>query len=234
MDILSFFGEYLTSEDKYENGKSSTINQISIKEICQKERDKDDDGKYMHSITEIIDKDNLNINEPLSEEKISKILNRLEIEINLLEPKNPTYTYICRALQKEEFDIVFFENVTYDQTKKIQKNCVKLLVFIDQVKKYVKQIQDEIKLKTKVKLLLTLFDNKQSQQTLYSESEREEDIIDLMDEKCLSYFEYNNSKFEYIDENVLVYGIFGEKPGLIFLFNELCNDDYSLNENNEK
>ena len=89
-------------------------------------------------------------------------------------------------------------------------------------------------MKTKVKLLLTLFDNKQSQQTLYSESEREEDIIDLMDEKCLSYFEYNNSKFEYIDENVLVYGIFGEKPGLIFLFNELCNDDYSLNENNEK
>ena len=80
----------------------------------------------MHSITEIIDKDNCNINEALSEEKISKILNRLEIEINLLEPKNPTYTYICRALQKEEFDIVFFENVTYDQTKKIQKNCVKL------------------------------------------------------------------------------------------------------------
>ena len=49
-------------------------------------------------------------------------------------------------------------------------------------------------------------------------------FIDIHNVKCKSFVADTNS--EYIDENVLVYGILGYKSGFIYFINELCNDDY--------
>ena len=86
----------------------------------------------------------------------------------------------------------------------------------------------EIKFKTKVILKMTIKNKNQSEETLSRESERAEDIFNLYDVNCVSSFKYKDKTFEFIDQNVLVYGMYGKKPGLVLLFNELCNDDYKI------
>ena len=119
-----------------------------------------------------------------------------------------------------------YQDVVYNKNDLEEKNFVQYLKFIHQVREYVWQIKDEIKFKTKVILKMTIKNKNQSEETLSRESERAEDIYNLYDVNCVSSFKYKDKTFEFLDQNVLVYGMYGKKPGLVLLFNELCNDDY--------
>ena len=167
------------------------------------------------------------INDPLKEKipyyKRKLLFQKFVIKIDL--DNNLNSFYIGEDLVELNY---LYDDVIYDLSIPEEKNFVAYLLFWYKVKDYIELIKDEINLKTEIKLELTIKSKKQSKETLCCESERRNYIKDFYDVNCLSSFEYKGKNFEFLDENVLIYGLNGEKPGLAFLFNELCNDDYKI------
>ena len=111
------------------------------------------------------------------------------------------------------------------------KNFVKCLEFVNNAVKYIKEMEKELKFKTKIYLEFTIINKKQNQETKAEMDKRKIRLDDdLYNIKCVSYFiddeKDKENKEEYKDENVLVYGLDGQVPGFIYLINELYNDDY--------
>jgi len=222
--IYDSIEEYVENENYKENIK--ILNEPeTLKDLNDKEREKDDDGKNHYLIQEAT-------NEYISDELkkkippnlMKKLFEQFEININFNNDEEPSFEYI---VGKKETIILdgLYQDVVYNKNDLEEKNFIQYLKFIHQVRVYVWQIKDEIKFKTKVILKMTIKNKNQSEETLSRESERAEDIYNLYDVNCVSSFKYKDKTFEFLDQNVLVYGMYGKKPGLVFLFNELCNDN---------
>ena len=218
--IYECIEEYVENENYKEN-----IKILNEPDFGDKEREKEDDGKNTYLIQEPT-------NEYISDELkkkiphnlMEKLFEQFEININFNNDEEPSFEYI---VGKKETIILdgLYQDVVYNKNDLEEKNFVQYLKFIHQVRVYVWQIKDEIKFKTKVILKMTIKNKNQSEETLSRESERAEDIYNLYDVNCVSSFKYKDKTFEFLDQNVLVYGMYGKKPGLVFLFNELCNDN---------
>ena len=218
--IYECIEEYVENENYKEN-----IKILTQKELGDKEREKDDDGKNTYLIQEPT---NEYISDALKKKippnLMKKLFEQFEININFNNDEEPSFEYI---VGKKETIILdgLYQDVVYNKNDLEEKNFVQYLKFIHQVREYVWQIKDEIKFKTKVILKMTIKNKNQSEETLSRESERAEDIYNLYDVNCVSSFKYKDKTFEFLDQNVLVYGMYGKIPGLVFLFNELCNDN---------
>ena len=217
--IYECIEEYVENENYKEN-----IKILTQKELGDKEREKED-GKNTYLIQEPT---NEYISDALKKKippnLMKKLFEQFEININFNNDEEPSFEYI---VGKKETIILdgLYQDVVYNKNDLEEKNFVQYLKFIHQVRVYVWQIKDEIKFKTKVILKMTIKNKNQSEETLSRESERAEDIYNLYDVNCVSSFKYKDKTFEFLDQNVLVYGMYGKKPGLVFLFNELCNDN---------
>ena len=218
--IYECIEEYVENENYKEN-----IKILTLKELNDKEREKED-GKNTYLIQEPT---NEYISDALKKKippnLMKKLFEQFEINIHFNNDEEPSFEYI---VGKKETIILdgLYQDVVYNKNDLEEKNFIQYLKFIHQVRVYVWQIKDEIKFKTKVILKMTIKNKNQSEETLSRESERAEDIYNLYDVNCVSSFKYKDKTFEFLDQNVLVYGMYGKIPGLVFLFNELCNDDY--------
>ena len=205
--------KYIFKSNKYSKYK---INEkgYSLKKLGDKERSRVDYGEYL---LQDINEDTI-INKKISKDQIMLIFEKLIIEIDFTQCE---CIYIYKRGKKHEiFDIEFFENTIYDQNKKEEKKFIEYLFFIKKLKKYVNQIIRKINCKKIVTLEITPKNDNQNS----------DNILSLKDIRCRSYIDEDCS---YLDENILEEGISSTKPGLIFLLNELCNDDYEI-QNDEK
>ena len=171
------------------------------REGCLSQENNDDDDNFM--------------NKKIPKEKMSLVFQKFIIEIDFSE-ENPNYTYKAGMIE-DKIDIEDYEKVPYDKKQKEENKFIKYLNFINQVKKYINQIQGKIKCKTQVKLMLK-----------HKNGNVDGDVEEVI---CNSSFNYKNEYLSFVDDNVLKEGISSKKPGLIFLLNELCNDDYDENSN---
>ena len=230
--ILEQIYECIKISAEYEKGKENAklLNNKEIKTVKiygDEERERDEDVKNNHLNQEST---NNNLSDELKKKMppnlMKELFEQFVININFNNDGEPSFKF--EVGKKDPMTVLdgLYEDVAYDKTNLEEKNLIQYLTFWDQVKGYMEQIKDEIKLKTEVILKMTIKNSKQSEETLSRESERAKDICDLFDVNCVSSFEYNKKTFEFLDKNVLVYGIYGKIPGLVFLFNELCNDDY--------
>ena len=230
--ILKQIYECIKISAEYEKGKENAklLNNKEIKTVKiygDEERERDEDVKNNHLNQEST---NNNLSDELKKKMphdlMKKLFEQFVININFNKDGEPTFEF--KVGKKDSMTGLdgLYEDVAYDKTNLDEKNLIQYLTFWDQVKGYMEQIKDEIKLKTEVILKMTIKNTKQSEETLSRESERAKDICDLFDVNCVSSFEYNKKTFEFLDKNVLVYGMYGKIPGLVFLFIELCNDDY--------
>lgn len=213
-----------------ENRKILEHNSKSIKQLGDKQRDKDDDGKNANLMEESGDEKIGDVfNRKIPVEEMDLLFQKFTIEINLNNETNPYNFYIgIKTDENKKLTKLnsLYENYIYDSTNIKEKNFMRYLTFWYQVKDHIELIKNEINLKTIVTLELTIKSKSQSEETLCREEKRRDKIKDYYDVKCLSYFHYNGKNFIFLDQNVLVYGINGKIPGLVFLFNELCNEDY--------
>ena len=230
--ILKQIYECIKISAEYEKGKENAklLNNKEIKTVKiygDEEREREEDVKNNHLNQEST---NNNLSDELKKKMppnlMKELFEQFVININFNNDGEPSFKF--EVGKKDPMTVLdgLYEDVAYDKTNFEEKNLIQYLTFWDQVKGYMEQIKDEIKLKTNVILKMTVKNNKQSEETLSRESERAKDIWDLFDVNCVSSFEYNKKTFEFLDKNVLVYGIYGKIQGLVFLFNELCNDDY--------
>ena len=230
--ILEQIYECIKISAEYEKGKENAklLNNKEIKTVKiygDEERERDEDVKNNHLNQEST---NNNLSDELKKKMphdlMKKLFEQFVININFNKDGEPTFEF--KVGKKDSMTGLdgLYEDVAYDKTNLDEKNLIQYLTFWDQVKGYMEQIKDEIKLKTEVILKMTIKNSKQSEETLSRESERAKDIWDLFDVNCVSSFEYNKKTFEFLDKNVLVYGIYGKIPSVVFLFTELCNDDY--------
>ena len=207
--------KYIFKSHKYSKYKINE-EECSLKELGDKERSRVDYGEYL--LQEI--KDDKIIDNKISKDKIMLVLEKLIIEMDFTQKE---CIYIYKYGKKcEIFDIEYFENAIYDENKIEEKIFKKYLFFIDKLKKYVNQIINKIKCKKIVTLEIAHKNGNQN---------NDDNILSLKDVRCISYVDKN---FLYLDENILEEGISSTKPGLIFLLNELCNDDYLEIQNDEK
>ncbi len=224
-ECIKISAEY---EKRKENAKLLNNKEIkTVKIYGDEERERDDDVKNNHLNQEST---NNNLSDELKKKMpydvMKELFEQFVININFNKDGEPTFEFKIGKKDSMTGLDGLYEDVAYDKTNLKEKNLIQYLTFWDQVKGYMEQIKDEIKLKTNVILVMTAKNTKQSEETLSRESERAKDIWDLFDVNCVSSFEYNKKTFEFLDKNVLVYGIYGKIPGLVFLFYELCNDDY--------
>ena len=230
--ILKQIYECIESSVEYEKGKENAklLNNKetpTLKNLGDEEREREEDVKNNHLNQEST---NNNLSDELKKKMppnlMKELFEQFVININFNNDGEPSFKF--EVGKKDPMTVLdgLYEDVAYDKTNLDEKNLIQYLTFWDQVKGYMEQIKDEIKLKTKVILKMTIKNKNQSEETLSRESERAKDIYNLFDVNCVSSFEYNKKTFEFLDKNVLVYGIYGKIPGLVFLFNELCNDDY--------
>ena len=230
--ILEQIYECIKISAEYEKGKENAklLNNKEIKTVKiygDEEREREEDVKNNHLNQEST---NNNLSDELKKKMppnlMKELFEQFVININFNNDGEPSFKF--EVGKKDPMTVLdgLYEDVAYDKTNFEEKNLIQYLTFWDQVKGYMEQIKDEIKLKTEVILKMTIKNSKQSEETLSRESERAKDIWDLFDVNCVSSFEYNKKTFEFLDKNVLVYGIYRKIPGLVFLFYELCNDDY--------
>lgn len=158
----------------------------------------------------------------IPKDKLAKVFKRWKIKIDLNNYNQPDIFW-----GDDETAKLYDENVSYDEPNESDRNYKRYLEFKDQLIKYIDQVHKDLKIDTTVTVILTPDKYSQSQEILQQKGDRDYITKDLHDVKCYSFYECNNTKFEVIDENVLVYGIYGKSSGFIFLINELCNEDYS-------
>ena len=180
---------------------------------------------------------------------IKRILKRLDIKINLdtILNQNETKYYIYDGNTQITLTRLIetgFGNYNERNEIKIYK---KYLEFIKEIRNYIKRFESLIIYKTEIYLTLQPVQPKQRDEVLHDEFDRKDQIKDIPEVKCLSYFypplptlshpaddekENDDKKRIYFkDENVLIYGIYNKLQGFIYMINELCNKDY---ENIEK
>lgn len=214
--------------NQYELNKEKILKEISkenksLKYFGDEEREKNDFGRNFD-----FDDHDIDANEnPKEEKKIIKVkeefmdqvFEQLKIQIKLKKPYKDGPTRISYELlrgndeQKSEFYNFHNKNL-YNEDNTKEKNYKRYLVFIEQVTKYVRQNEYNIKLNKDITMILTKDEERIKNNDLYFVN-------------CLSFYEDDKGKkYEYIDEDVLDYGIYGKRPGFIYLVNELCNDDY--------
>ena len=229
--ILKQIYECIELSVEYEKGKENAklLNNKetkALKTFGDEEREREEDVKN-NNLNQESTNNNLSdeLKKKMPHDLMKKLFEQFVININFNKDGEPTFEFKVGKKDLTALDGLY-EDVAYDKANFEEKNLIQYLTFWDQVKGYMEQIKDEIKLKTEVILKMTIKNSKQSEETLSRESERAKDICDLFDVNCVSSFEYNKKTFEFLDKNVLVYGIYGKIPGLVFLFNELCNDDY--------
>ena len=219
--ILKQIYECIESSVEYEKGKENAklLNNKEIKTVKiygDEERERDEDVKNNHLNQEST---NNNLSDELKKKMppnlMKELFEQFVININFNKDGEPTFEF--KVGKKDPMTVLdgLYEDVAYDKTDLEEKNLIQYLTFWDQVKGYMEQIKDEIKLKTEVILKMTIKNSKQSEETLSRESERAKDICDLFDVNCVSSFEYNKKTFEFLDKNVLVYGIYGKISGLM-------------------
>ena len=208
--------KYIFKSHKYSKYKINE-EECSLKELGDKERSRVDYGEYL--LQEI--KDDKIIDNKISKDKIMLVLEKLIIELDFTQRERECIYIYKHGKNNETFDIEYFENAIYDENKEEEKKFKKYLFFIDKLKKYVKQIIDKIKRKKIVTLEIAHKNGNQNS----------DNILSLEDVRCISYVDKDSS---YLDENILEEGISSIKPGLIFLLNELCHDDYLEIQNGEK
>ena len=208
--------KYIFKSHKYSKYKINE-EECSLKELGDKERSRVDYGEYL--LQEI--KDDKIIDNKISKDKIMLVLEKLIIELDFTQRERECIYIYKHGKNSETFDIEYFENAIYDENKKEEEKFKKYLFFIDKLKKYVKQIIDKIKRKKIVTLEIAHKNGNQNN----------DNILSLEDVRCISYVDKDSS---YLDENILEEGISSIKPGLIFLLNELCHDDYLEIQNGEK
>ena len=208
--------KYIFKSHKYSKYKINE-EECSLKELGDKERSRVDYGEYL--LQEI--KDDKIIDNKISKDKIMLVLEKLIIELDFTQRERECIYIYKHGKNSETFDIEYFENAIYDENKEEEKKFKKYLFFIDKLKKYVKQIIDKIKRKKIVTLEIAHKNGNQNN----------DNILSLEDVRCISYVDKDSS---YLDENILEEGISSIKPGLIFLLNELCHDDYLEIQNGEK
>ena len=230
--ILEQIYECIKISAEYEKGKENAklLNNKEIKTVKiygDEERERDEDVKNNHLNQEST---NNNLSDELKKKMppnlMKELFEQFVININFNNDGEPSFKF--EVGKKDPMTVLdgLYEDVAYDKANLEEKNLIKYLTFWDQVKGYMEQIKDEIKLKTNVILKMTVKNKNQSEETLSRESERAKDICDLFDVNCVSSFKNKDDKtFEFLDQNVLVYGMYGKIPGLVFLFNELCNDN---------
>ena len=107
----------------------------------------------------------------------------------------------------------------YDVNEKYNKKFKKYIEFLNTVMEYIKKEINNMKIKAIIKLvIIPVKDNAR----IYPD----EDFYNFQNIKCLSSFEVEGVKHKFVDNNILVNGLFGKSPGFIFMINELCYDDY--------
>ena len=202
--------KYIFKSHKYSKYKINE-EECSLKELGDKERSRVDYGEYL--LQEI--EDDKIIDNKISKDKIMLVLEKLIIKLDFTQRERECIYIYKHGKNSETFDIEYFENAIYDENKIEERKFKKYLFFIDKLKKYVKQIIDKIKHKKIVTLEISHKNGNQNSDNI----------------RCISYVDKDSS---YLDENILEEGISSTKPGLIFLLNELCNDDYLEIQNDEK
>ena len=134
----------------------------------------------------------------------------------------------CGKEVKESINLC--EKGIYDKNKFGEKNYIQYLKFVKEVKKYINEKKNKLKIKPIITLELTPFSEKeQNDDSLPLNFPNRQYYKDINNVECESSFNYNGKKFIFKDKNVLIFGIHGKAPGFIFLINELCNDDYEDN-----
>ena len=248
--ILSKIYEYI----KFKSIKKRK--KLKLKEGADKERKNDDYGRKQ------ILKDKNFIKTERSKhltkgdfKNIKKYLKHFVIKIdveNILGTNNTNYYYMQgdKRIDIEDSYEDILDND--DNNNYINDNDVKTykkyLEFINKVKDYVKSLKDKIILKKEVFLELEPINDRQREEVLHEEFHRRDLIKDIPEVRCKSYFFYEEDtedkeetqketkkkqiKYEYRDDNVLIYGIYGKLQGFIFMMNELCNEDYIKKSNN--
>ena len=106
-----------------------------------------------------------------------------------------------------------------DVNEKYNKKFKKYIEFLNTVMKYIKNEVNNMKIKAIIKLVIIPVKNNSR---IYTD----EDFYNFQNIKCLSSFEVEGVKHKFVDNNILVNGLFGKSPGFIFMIKELCYDDY--------
>ena len=240
--ILSTIYEYI----KFRSIKKSK--RLKLKEGGDKERKNDDFGRKQILKDKNFQKSELNKRlSNLDKKNIKKYLKHLKVKIeleNILGDNTSKYYYF------EGENLIYIEdpyetivdndddNNNYNDDYYV-KTYKKYLEFIKKVKNYVKSLNDKITLKTNhIYLELEQINDRQREEVLHEESHRRDLIKDIPEVRCKSYFypsvedeeAKKETKYEYKDDNVLIYGIYGKLQGIIFMMNELCNEDYKDKE----
>ena len=107
----------------------------------------------------------------------------------------------------------------YDVNEKYNKKFKKYIEFLNTVMKYIKNEINNMKIKAIIKLVIIPVKN---DERIYLN----EDFYNFQNIKCLGSFEVEGVKHKFVDNDILVNGIFSKSPGFIFMINELCCDDY--------
>ena len=239
--ILSTIYEYI----KFRSIKKSK--RLKLKEGGDKERKNDDFGRKQILKDKNFQKSELIKRLNNSDKKnIKKYLKHLKVRIeleNILDDNITKYYYFEGKNQIEIEDS--YETIVdndddnnNDNNDYYVKTYKKYLEFIKKVKNYVKSLNDKITLKIEyIYLELEQINDRQREEVLHEESHRRDLIKDIPEVRCKSYFypsvedeeAKKETKYEYKDDNVLIYGIYGKLQGIIFMMNELCNEDYKNN-----
>ena len=239
--ILSTIYEYI----KFRSIKKSK--RLKLKEGGDKERKNDDFGRKQILKDKNFQKSELIKRLNNSDKKnIKKYLKHLKVRIeleNILDDNITKYYYFEGKNQIEIEDS--YETIVdndddnnNDNNDNYIKTYKKYLEFIKKVKNYVKSLNDKITLKIEyIYLELEQINDRQREEVLHEESHRRDLIKDIPEVRCKSYFypsvedeeAKKETKYEYKDDNVLIYGIYGKLQGIIFMMNELCNEDYKNN-----
>ena len=218
---------------------------LKLKEGADKERKNDDYGrKQILKDKNFIKTERSKHLSKADLKNIKKYLKHFVIKIDVenILGTNDTYYYYMQGDKTIDIEDSFEEILDNDDNNNyINDNDVKTykkyLEFINKVKDYVKSLKDKIILKEEIYLELEPINDRQREEVLHEESHRRDLIKDIPEVRCKSYFCYKEDKNDnkkqyqyYRDDNVLVYGIYGKLQGIIFMMNELCNEDYKDKE----
>ena len=157
----------------------------------------------------------------------------LKISIVQDENKKPKIKSIKFFYGKEKIEIQrkdLYENGNYEELSEedkknkdasiVYKNYKKLLTLIKEVEDCIND--SKIKFNPRIELDF----EKQNDSTINTNSNEYKDYYDIMcTSKFINQIDENRLQ-EYIDRNILVYGLEGKCKGFSFLVNELSNDDY--------
>ena len=197
---------------------------VTLKDIADREREEE----YLeYEEEEDKNKNKLDIAKSMHnvpKNYLTNVFKKWIIEITDLEhPAPPNIKFVDE--KNIEITDDFYNEYKY-VGKDYEKKFKGYIEFKNKIMKYINQEINNIKLKITIRLEITPV---KDEKEIYDDKR----YYYFEEIKCRSSYIYKKKKYEYIDNNILVDGISGEKPGFIFLINELCNDDYESTEKEE-